>query len=103
MIIAIDAGHGYNTSGKRTCPFEDGRQMREHEFNRDTAYLLDYRLRQAGHQTILCFDDIGIADSTLNQHRCYKYLCNSICTLEHRRIPIRPHKGDRSTVQWPYY
>lgn len=69
MIIAIDAGHGYNTSGKRTCPFEDGRQMREHEFNRDTAFFLDYRLRQAGHKTILCFDSIGIADNTLT-HRC---------------------------------
>jgi N-acetylmuramoyl-L-alanine amidase len=69
MIIAIDAGHGYNTSGKRTCPFEDGRQMREHEFNRHTAFLLDFRLRQASHQTILCFDSIGIADSTL-AHRC---------------------------------
>ncbi|HBN82209.1 MAG TPA: N-acetylmuramoyl-L-alanine amidase [Clostridiales bacterium] len=67
MIIAIDAGHGYNTSGKRTCPFPDGRQMREHEFNRDVALNLDYRLRRAGHETMICFDQIGVNDFTLKQ------------------------------------
>ncbi|WP_018394576.1 N-acetylmuramoyl-L-alanine amidase [Bacillus sp. 37MA] len=35
MKIAIDAGHGWNTPGKRT---PDG--MREYEFNRETALLL---------------------------------------------------------------
>lgn len=35
MKIAIDAGHGWNTPGKRT---PDG--MREYEFNRETALFL---------------------------------------------------------------
>ena len=62
MIIALSAGHGYMTAGKRTCPFPDGRQMREHEFNRDVALALDYLLRKDGHKTVLCFDDIGVDD-----------------------------------------
>ena len=63
--IAISAGHGYMTAGKRTCPFADGRQMREHEFNRDVAFALDYLLRKQGHTTILCFDEIGVTDMLL--------------------------------------
>ena len=65
MIIAISAGHGYMTAGKRTCPFPDGRQMREHEFNRDVAFTLDYLLRKQGHTTVLCFDEIGVTDMAL--------------------------------------
>lgn len=65
MKISISAGHGYMTGGKRTCPFPDGRQMREHEFNRDVAFALDYKLRQAGHETVLCFDQIGVSDMPL--------------------------------------
>jgi len=65
MIIALSAGHGYMTAGKRTCPFPDGRQMREHEFNRDVALALDYLLRKDGHKTVLCFDDIGVDDMPL--------------------------------------
>lgn len=65
MIIAISAGHSHLTAGKRTCPFSDGRQMREHEFNRDVAFALDYLLRQAGHTTVLCFDEIGVTDMAL--------------------------------------
>ena len=31
--VALDDGHGNNTSGKRTPLFEDGSFMRENEFN----------------------------------------------------------------------
>lgn len=65
MIIAISAGHSHLTAGKRTCPFSDGRQMREHEFNRDVAFALDYLLRKQGHTTVLCFDEIGVTDMSL--------------------------------------
>jgi len=65
MKIALSAGHGYNTAGKRTCPFDDGRQMREHEFNRDVVFALEYKLRQASHETVLCFDAIGVEDMPL--------------------------------------
>ena len=63
--IAIDAGHGYNTVGKRTCRFPDGRQMHEHEFNRDVAFILGTRLKTAGYDIVYCFDEIGISDMPL--------------------------------------
>lgn len=69
MKVAIDAGHGYNTSGRRTVALADGRQMREHEFNRDVAFILGYKLRQAGYKTVFCFDDVDVYDFSL-QKRC---------------------------------
>ena len=41
-LIAVDAGHGMNTAGKRTPMFSDGTIMKENEFNRATAdYLVN--------------------------------------------------------------
>ena len=39
-LIAIDAGHGMDTAGKRTPAFEDGTIMKENEFNEATAWYL---------------------------------------------------------------
>ena len=33
-LIAVDAGHGMNTAGKRTPMFSDGTIMKENEFNK---------------------------------------------------------------------
>jgi N-acetylmuramoyl-L-alanine amidase len=52
-LIAIDDGHGMSTPGKRTPMLPDGRVMRENEFNRAVAALLDVHLRRCGFRTLL--------------------------------------------------
>lgn len=63
MKIAIDAGHGYNTPGKRSCPFvssvthkygdkviivKKGEVLREHIANVGVAYFLSKELERCG-------------------------------------------------------
>lgn len=59
--IAIDAGHGSNTAGKRTPPFpydipeygiKKGEQFREHIANVGVAVLLEEELQRCGFKTI---------------------------------------------------
>ena len=59
--IAIDAGHGSNTAGKRTPPFpydipehgiKKGEQFREHTANVGVAVLLEKELQRCGFETI---------------------------------------------------
>jgi len=62
--IAIDAGHGSNTAGKRTPPFpkdvkisdkltvKKGEQLKEHIANVGVAYLLEQELKRCGFETI---------------------------------------------------
>lgn len=58
--IAIDAGHGSNTSGKR-CP--DG--YREHYINVDIANYLDIALKRCGFETLrVAWDDTNAMDDT---------------------------------------
>lgn len=52
-LIAIDDGHGMSTAGKRTPRLPDGRVMKENEFNRAVAALLDGHLRRSGFRTLL--------------------------------------------------
>ena len=52
-LIAIDAGHGMDTAGKRTPAFEDGTIMKENEFNEATAWYLSEALKRNGFATIL--------------------------------------------------
>ncbi len=52
-LIAVCDGHGMSTPGKRTPPFPDGRVMKENEFNRAVAALLDSHLRRSGFRTLL--------------------------------------------------
>lgn len=52
-IIAIDDGHGLETAGKRTPAFPDGLVMKENEFNRAVAALLDVHLKRCGFRTLL--------------------------------------------------
>lgn len=44
--IALDAGHGLNTAGKRTPKFPDGSFMKEFEFNAKVAEYLAEELRK---------------------------------------------------------
>ncbi|CAM3946129.1 N-acetylmuramoyl-L-alanine amidase [Paenibacillus alkaliterrae] len=53
FLIAICDGHGMATAGKRTPVLPDGTVMRENEFNRAVAALLDEHLRRSGFQTLL--------------------------------------------------
>jgi N-acetylmuramoyl-L-alanine amidase len=43
-LVILDAGHGLNTSGKRTPPFDDGTVMYENAFNRDIVRRIDSML-----------------------------------------------------------
>lgn len=63
-LIAIDAGHGVNTPGKRTPLFKDGSFMRENEFNRGVADYLDSELHRCGFRTLIVtpeLDDISLS------------------------------------------
>ncbi|MEY8321209.1 N-acetylmuramoyl-L-alanine amidase [Lachnospiraceae bacterium 46-61] len=57
-LIAVDAGHGMNTPGKRTPVFSDGTVMKENEFNRVTADYLVKALNRNSFKTILTAPDI---------------------------------------------
>lgn len=58
--VAIDAGHGSNTAGKRT---PDG--YREHWINVKTAYYLEQALQKLGIQTVrIAWDDTNATDDT---------------------------------------
>lgn len=60
-LIALDDGHGMETSGKRTPYIKElGRSIRENEFNRKVVYYLDLNLRNNG------FDTIFVAPSDKN-------------------------------------
>ncbi len=52
-LIAIDAGHGMDTPGKRTPPFADGTIMKENEFNEATAQYLSEALKRNGFAVVL--------------------------------------------------
>ncbi|MBD2871417.1 N-acetylmuramoyl-L-alanine amidase family protein [Paenibacillus arenilitoris] len=51
-LIAICDGHGMETAGKRTPMLPDGSFMRENEFNRAVAAMLDTHLRRCGFRTL---------------------------------------------------
>lgn len=51
-LIAIDAGHEFNTPGKRTPKFEDGSFMHEWEFNNDVKKRLIPKLIRCGFKII---------------------------------------------------
>lgn len=61
MLIAIDAGHGHNTAGKR-APDDS---IREWDFNSATATKLENILHSNGIQTIRTDDTTGITDVPL--------------------------------------
>lgn len=51
--IALDAGHGPNTPGKRTPKFEDGTFMHEHEFN-DAVVQKLYKKLKPYFEVVIC-------------------------------------------------
>lgn len=54
FLIAIDDGHGQETLGKRTPVIPElGRPIKENEFNRAVATLLDQELRRLSFRTLL--------------------------------------------------
>ena len=58
MLVAIDAGHGSNTAGKRTV---DGH--REHWINVKVAYYCEQALRKSGLDTVrIAWDDLDATD-----------------------------------------
>lgn len=52
ILIALDAGHGNNTPGKRTPKFSDGSYMKENEFNKGTVKYLKTMLERCGFRTL---------------------------------------------------
>lgn len=65
MKIAIDDGHGMETTGKRTPAFSDGSVMRENEFNRAVvAYLHDELIRNGFSVVLTAPEDTDISLAT---------------------------------------
>lgn len=61
--VAIDAGHGSNTAGKRTPKLPDGTVMREHYANVGVANLLELELQRCGFETVrIAWDDENAHD-----------------------------------------
>jgi N-acetylmuramoyl-L-alanine amidase len=54
-LIALDAGHGMNTAGKRTPPIPSlgGRVIRENEFNHAVVGFLKTELERCGFKTLI--------------------------------------------------
>lgn len=54
-LIALDDGHGMETSGKRTPPITElnNRAIKENEFNRAVVAYLDRELKRCGFKTLL--------------------------------------------------
>ena len=48
MKILLDNGHGNNTAGKRSPVWSDGKQLFEHEFNRDVVSRIHAGLKELG-------------------------------------------------------
>lgn len=69
ILIALDAGHGINTPGKRTPPIPelDGRVIREIEFNLPTVEKLDKILQRCGVRTMRTSDPAGKRDTPLHE------------------------------------
>lgn len=74
--IAIDAGHGSNTSGKRT---PDG--YREHWINVKCAYYSEIALKRCGFETLrVAWDDLNSKDDTdISLSTRQKQIKNSKC------------------------
>ena len=80
--VAIDAGHGSNTSGKRT---PDG--YREHYINVKCANYFDIAMKRCGFETVrIAWDDVDSTDDT-------------DISLEERQGLIKTSKADIS-VSW---
>lgn len=80
-LIAIDAGHGMNTSGKRTPLFPDGSFMHEREFNKATANYLQLALIRCGFKTLLTApedNDLSLRIRTNRANAAKADLCISI-------------------------
>lgn len=57
-LIAIDAGHGPNTAGKRTPYIASlGRTIKEFEFNNPTAKYLNEELKRCGFRTLVTYSE----------------------------------------------
>lgn len=66
MRVAIDAGHGWTTPGKRTPKFTDGSFMQEFAFNAVVADKLKYLLNNSEIETYLTYDPSGEKDYKYN-------------------------------------
>lgn len=80
-LIAIDAGHGPQTPGKRTPFFPDGTFMHENEFNHAVADMLEPQLLRCGFQTLRVFQptvDTPLKDRTDAANAAGANLCLSI-------------------------
>lgn len=78
MKIAIDAGHGYNTAGKRT---PDG--YREHAINVMCASFCEAALTRSGFDTVRIGwdDDISINDADLSLSKRQQLVKNTRCQI----------------------
>lgn len=56
-MIIIDAGHGYNTPGKRSPLWPDGSQLFEWEFNRDIAIRFQRDLSHQGIKSVILVEE----------------------------------------------
>ena len=64
-IIAIDAGHGHNTSGKRCLKKLDPKETREHDLNDRVADLVEERMKKYDCTILRTDDTTGLQDISL--------------------------------------
>ncbi len=64
-IIAIDAGHGHNTPGKRCLKKLDPKETREHDLNDRVADLVEERMKKYDCTILRTDDTTGLQDISL--------------------------------------
>lgn len=75
MLIILDNGHGYNTSGKRSPVWNDGTQLFEWKFNRKLVREIKVRLDNLGIENIILVPedcDISLKERCNRVNEIYK-------------------------------
>lgn len=75
LIPILDAGHGKDTSGKRSPKWKDGQQLLEYEFNRNIVDRIAELLRKEGikyHILVPEIIDISLAERCRRANRLHR-------------------------------
>lgn len=84
-FIAIDAGHGLNTAGKRCLKSLDPNETREWTLNSRIATYLDSHLKRCGFSTIRVDDMTGKTDVALSErtNKANNNNCDAYISIHH--------------------
>lgn len=76
MLFILDNGHGYNTPGKRSPIWNDGKQLFEWEFNRKIVREISIRLNNLGIENMILVpekEDISLSERVRRVNDIYRY------------------------------